>query len=283
MSVAFVQVGASHSSTLVSTPITIVFGSNSTAGDTIVVGATVHPNSGSVTSISVTDNNGNVYKAATNLVSPKSSSCQAFIASNISVSPNNPLTITISPVSSAGAGATWTYGVIAEEFSGVTSSSFSGAASSSGGTVSVTGIAAGSSAAGLTLSGNSGSGSGTISGPPTWTFELADNGGTVATRTAASYSVGVAAGTQTYADTVAASGGAVAIVVFNFPYSVPDCRNYGHFPNSSRNVNGTSIYDVQTSSNSAVPGTDSRTAGAPVASGTYPQNSRTPGTYGPGE
>jgi len=66
-------------------------------------------------------------------------------------------------------------------------------------------------------------------------------------------------------------------------YNVPDCRSYGNFPNSSRNVNNTLIYDVQTSSNSAVPGTDSRTAGALVASGTYPQNSRTPGTYGPGE
>lgn len=66
-------------------------------------------------------------------------------------------------------------------------------------------------------------------------------------------------------------------------YSVPDCRNYGHFPNGSKNVNGTLTYTVQTSSNSAVPGTDSRKAGAPVDSSTQPQNSRTPGTYGPGE
>lgn len=69
-------------------------------------------------------------------------------------------------------------------------------------------------------------------------------------------------------------------------YSVPDCRNYGTFPNSSRDVNGTLIYDVQTSSNSAVPGTDSRAAGAPVdcrVSPNIPLNSRTPGTFGPGE
>jgi hypothetical protein len=64
------------------------------------------------------------------------------------------------------------------------------------------------------------------------------------------------------------------------PYSVPDCRQS---PNASRNVNGTLIYDVQTSSNPAIPPTDSRGAGAPVACGEYPQNSRTPGTYGPGE
>jgi hypothetical protein len=58
------------------------------------------------------------------------------------------------------------------------------------------------------------------------------------------------------------------------------------FPNSSRNVQNTLIYDVQTSSNSAVPGTDSRAAGAPVddrVAAIIPLNSRTPGTYGPGE
>lgn len=66
-------------------------------------------------------------------------------------------------------------------------------------------------------------------------------------------------------------------------YSVPDCRNYAAFPNSSRNVNCTLIYDVQTSSNSIIPPTDSRAAGKPVVCGTYPQNSRTSGTFGPGE
>ena len=74
-----------------------------------------------------------------------------------------------------------------------------------------------------------------------------------------------------------------AFTVSSGIYSQSDCRNYGNFPNASRSVNGTLIYDVQTSSNPAVPGTDSRKAGIPVASGTYPQNSRTPGTYGPGE
>lgn len=69
-------------------------------------------------------------------------------------------------------------------------------------------------------------------------------------------------------------------------YSVPDSRVItATTPNSSRTVNGTKIYDV--------PKVDSRAAGAPVdsrvapnipvASGTYPQNSRTPGTFGPGE
>ena len=67
------------------------------------------------------------------------------------------------------------------------------------------------------------------------------------------------------------------------PYSVPDCRKAPFGPNASRNVNNTLIYDVQTSSNHIIPPTDSRKAGAPVASGTYPQNSRTPGTFGPGE
>lgn len=67
-------------------------------------------------------------------------------------------------------------------------------------------------------------------------------------------------------------------------YSVPDSRNFATFPNTSRDVQGTLIYDVQTSSNSTVPGVDSRTAGAPVDSRvSAPQNSRTPGLYGPGE
>ena len=64
-------------------------------------------------------------------------------------------------------------------------------------------------------------------------------------------------------------------------YSVPDCRVAPFGPNASRLVNGTKIYDVQTSSNPAIAPTDSRVS-KPVASGTYPQNSRTPGVNGPG-
>ncbi len=63
-------------------------------------------------------------------------------------------------------------------------------------------------------------------------------------------------------------------------YSEPDCRIT---PNAARILNGTLVYDVQFSSNPAIPPTDSRAAGAPVASGVYPQNSRTSGTFGPGE
>ncbi len=69
-------------------------------------------------------------------------------------------------------------------------------------------------------------------------------------------------------------------------YSVPDCRVSPAGPNSSRVVQGTLIYDVQTSSNKAIPPTDSRAAGALVdswQSGQVPLNSRTPGTFGPGE
>jgi hypothetical protein len=68
-------------------------------------------------------------------------------------------------------------------------------------------------------------------------------------------------------------------------YSQPDCRNFGHFPNSSRTVQGTSIYDVQTTSNIGGAPVDSRAAGAPVDSrvGGGPVNSRASGTFGPGE
>jgi hypothetical protein len=68
-------------------------------------------------------------------------------------------------------------------------------------------------------------------------------------------------------------------------YSQPDCRVAPFGPNQSRTVQGAVIYDVQTSSNSAIPGIDGRSAGAPVDSrvaAIIPTNSRTPGTYGPG-
>jgi hypothetical protein len=72
-------------------------------------------------------------------------------------------------------------------------------------------------------------------------------------------------------------------------YSVPDSRNYGTFPNLSRNVQGTLTYDVprvfslrwffDTLFNRTQPQPlDSRAAGAPVDSrnsGNVPQNSRT--------
>jgi hypothetical protein len=71
-------------------------------------------------------------------------------------------------------------------------------------------------------------------------------------------------------------------------YSVPDNRNYGNFPNLSRNVQGTLTYDVprvfslkwwfDTLFNRTQPQpVDSRAAGAPVDSrnsGNVPQNSR---------
>lgn len=63
-------------------------------------------------------------------------------------------------------------------------------------------------------------------------------------------------------------------------YSQPDCRLV---PNTGVTVHGTIQYTGQTSSNPAVPGTDSRGAGAPIPSGTYPQNNRAPGTFGPNE
>jgi hypothetical protein len=63
-------------------------------------------------------------------------------------------------------------------------------------------------------------------------------------------------------------------------WSQPDCRLV---PNASRSVNLTLTFDVQTSSNASVPGTDSRAGGAPVESSTPPTNSRTPGVFGPGE
>lgn len=68
-------------------------------------------------------------------------------------------------------------------------------------------------------------------------------------------------------------------------YSVPDDRNYATFPNAARNIQGTQIYDVSAHPSHATT-TDSRASGAPLdsrAAAIIPENSRTPGTYGPGE
>lgn len=79
------------------------------------------------------------------------------------------------------------------------------------------------------------------------------------------------------------SGGSVTGDL-TFAYSVPDCRVAPFGPNASRTVQGTKIYDVQTTSNVGGAPVDSRAAGAPVDSRvSAPQNSRAPGTFGPGE
>jgi hypothetical protein len=54
-------------------------------------------------------------------------------------------------------------------------------------------------------------------------------------------------------------------------------------PNTSRNVEQTLTYDVQVSSNSSIPGTDSRTSVPTDSRASIPTNSRTPGVFGPGE
>jgi hypothetical protein len=93
-------------------------------------------------------------------------------------------------------------------------------------------------------------------------------------------------GTVVTKSQLSAWAGGNAGVIPGYVYSVPDCRVAPAGPNAPRNVNGTLTYDVQTSSNHAIPPVDSRTAGAPVdsrVSPNIPQNSRTPGTYGPGE
>jgi hypothetical protein len=68
-------------------------------------------------------------------------------------------------------------------------------------------------------------------------------------------------------------------------YSQPDCRQFGNFPNDYINVQGTLTYTVQVfESRVAGAPVDSRVAGAPVDSRvSAPQNSRTPGTFGPDE
>ena len=83
---------------------------------------------------------------------------------------------------------------------------------------------------------------------------------------------------------VTVNGAAITGVNFALPYSVPDCRDYATFPNAAVNVNGTLMYTVlKTDSRAAGAPVDSRAAGAPAKCGTYLQNSRSHGVFGPNE
>jgi hypothetical protein len=126
---------------------------------------------------------------------------------------------------------------------------------------------------------SSGSGSTTADGSGNYTLSGLPNDTYTITPSLASYTFSPASASETV------SGNNVTGVNFTAKspgshYSVPDCRLK---PNTAVNVNGTETYTVQTSDNAAIPPVDSRKAGAPVVSGTYPQNSRAPGTYGSGE
>lgn len=78
-----------------------------------------------------------------------------------------------------------------------------------------------------------------------------------------------------------------SIVGAGAAYSVPDCRDYGNFPNAAQSLNDTFLYDVPfVDSRASGPPIDCRKAGAPIdcrVSPNIPKNSRTPGTFGPGE
>jgi hypothetical protein len=138
----------------------------------------------------------------------------------------------------------------------------------------------GAAGAAVNYSGTS-SGSTTADGSGNFTISGLVNGNYTITPVLAGYSFVPVS----HAETI--SGGNITGVNFTAVapsvYSVPDARQYGNFPNHSRTVNNTVTYDVP-SVDSRVGGapTDSR-ASTPKSSGTYPQNSRTPGTYGPGE
>lgn len=156
--------------------------------------------------------------------------------------------------------------------------SISGNAGAAGATVSYSGTSSGSVTA-------DGSGNYTVSGLPPGTYTI--------TPSLAGYTFVPINLSETSAGSNITGANFIA-TSSSSNYSVPDARNYGNFPNLAVNVNGTLTYTVPSSYslrywfdtmfNRTQPlPEDSRTAGAPVACGTYPQNSRTPGTYGPGE
>jgi hypothetical protein len=157
-------------------------------------------------------------------------------------------------------------------------------------------FAVGSAALGATISGNAGvagatvswtgtsSGSTSADGSGNYTTPALPNGSYTLAPSLTGYSFSPASQNETI------SGSNITGVNFTASsyYSVPDTRNYGNFPNSTRDVQGTLIYDVpsvfslkywfdQMFNRTQPTPLDSRTAGAPVDSrnGDTPQNSRT--------
>lgn len=136
---------------------------------------------------------------------------------------------------------------------------------------------AGHAGATVSYSGQS-SGEVTADGSGNYTISGLSNGNYTLTPSAAGYTFSPTSQPETVSGANITGVDFTATVVPT-TYSVPDCRDYATFPNDSRDVQGTLIYDVQTSSNSAVPGEDSREEGAPIDSRiapNVPENSRAP-------
>lgn len=110
------------------------------------------------------------------------------------------------------------------------------------------------------------------------TFEVLLNGNYTISSSLAGYTFSPANSAQTINGADITGVNFTATPITPSVYSVPDCRVSPFGPNASRTIQGTVTYDVQTSSNPAIPPTDSRVAGAPVDSRVnpnIPQNSRT--------
>jgi hypothetical protein len=169
-------------------------------------------------------------------------------------------------------------------FGGIGAAAFTGAGDivlstfSVGSAAFVYSISGNAAVAGATVS-YSGASSGSVTADGSGNFTLSGlvNGGYTITPSLAGYAFSPTSQAETISG---ANITGVNFMAAQSYYSEPDCRLS---PNASRSINGTLIYDVQTSSNPAIPPTDDRESGAPVACGEYPQNSRAPGKYGAGE
>jgi hypothetical protein len=162
-----------------------------------------------------------------------------------------------------GGGSSWI--VAGASFKGTaTTFSITGSAGTAGATISWSGTASGSTTA-------DGSGNYTISG--------LSNGSYTITPSKTGFTFSPTSSNQTV------SGANITGVNFTVgnAYSVPDCRVAPFGPNTGVTNQGTILYTGQTSSNPAVPGTDSRVSKPVDSRVSVPTNSRTPGTYGPGE
>jgi hypothetical protein len=147
----------------------VTFGSNSVKGNGIVVLVAVSGSSGNVTSISVTDNNGNSYVAAGAFFpTGKSHAYQLFTATNISVT-TNPVALTAAATFASGSLTDWS--VVAGEYNNVNTTSIVSAYAQGSNLLSQpTRTTAIRFDAGTAYTDNT-----SISGPPYWIWETSDS------------------------------------------------------------------------------------------------------------
>lgn len=143
------------------------FSSNNTSGNGIVVSVSAQLSSGTVTGITLTDNNGNTYTAIPGLYTNKALGAQAFACTNLSTTPNAKIAITVSATGGTLIGAA----IIAIEYNNVSKSNIVSASStvSGSGPTTLSNQPSGTTAVGISM--NPTTPLVAATGPPTWVLQ----------------------------------------------------------------------------------------------------------------